>query len=81
MNRRSFLKGLGSLLTLAYTAPTELISVSDDYLTVDCELTSIPFSLGEFEKEIILPAVHKLADMIDRDLTKMIIKGKINEIL
>lgn len=91
MKRRSFLKGLGSLLTLAYVAPTALIpkganayvttakKANDYYTTVSCEVETIPYHLDDFTKNIIRPAAKKLAEDIDNYIANQIIKGELHE--
>lgn len=90
MKRRSFLKGFGAFLCLAYTNPIGLIPetipiinpgntfISPDVVASEA-LTllenNLCFSVGAFQKEIIEPGIQKLADDVDKDMFNNYLKG------
>lgn len=76
MNRRSFLKRVGALLSLAYVNPIGLIPESKNTLASPFEVAveSKPYFLGSFSKKFIEPAMQKLANKIDEDILNQLMK-------
>ena len=73
MKRRSFLKGISSLIGLAYLSPVGLLT-PNKVQTKNIQYESL--SMDSFSEKIIAPAMKKLANDIDKYAFNLIKENK-----